>query len=56
MISKVYSATVVGLDCELVEVETDISASLSNFLIAKIAANPAVPNPIITTFINNLEP
>lgn len=33
MISKVYSATVVGLDCELVEVETDISASLSAFII-----------------------
>ncbi len=32
-ISKVFSSAVVGLDCELVEVETDISASLSNFVI-----------------------
>lgn len=33
MISKIFSAAVVGLDCERVEVETDISASLSNFVI-----------------------
>jgi len=33
MIAKLYSAAVVGLDCELVEVETDISASLSAFII-----------------------
>jgi magnesium chelatase family protein len=33
MIAKLYSAAVVGLDCEPVEVETDISASLSAFVI-----------------------
>ena len=33
MISKLYSAAVVGLDCELVEVEVDISSSLSAFII-----------------------
>lgn len=32
-ISKIFSAAVIGLDCELVEVETDISSSLSNFVI-----------------------
>ncbi len=33
MISKLYSSAVIGLDCELVEVETDISSSLPNFII-----------------------
>jgi len=33
MISKIYSSAVLGLDCELVEVEIDISASLPTFII-----------------------
>lgn len=33
MSSKIYSAAVLGLDCELVEVEADISSGLSNFLL-----------------------